>query len=84
MTKSKMPRVASVSFVGTLSTSFHAIIQLHFVVHVLVKLAAAPLRINNSSCDGHFDLVYEFVRNVVDYDKPKMMVKVSKFFDTIT
>jgi hypothetical protein len=50
----------------------------------VVKLAAAPLRRNNNSCDGHFDLVYEFVRNVVDYDKPKMMVKVSKFFDTIT
>jgi hypothetical protein len=50
----------------------------------LVELAAAPLRGSGNSCDGHFDLVYEFVRNVVDYNKHKMMAKVFKKFDTIT
>jgi hypothetical protein len=50
----------------------------------MVELVVAPLRGNSSSRDGHFDLVYEFVRIVVDYDKPKMMARVSNFFDTIT
>jgi hypothetical protein len=79
-----MLRVASVLFIGTLSTCFRVNLQLYFAIHVLVELAAAPLKGNSSSYDGHFDLVYEFVRNVIDYDKPKMTTRVSKLFDTIT
>ncbi len=79
-----MPRTAGILFVGTLSMSFRANLQLCFAIHVLVELAAAPLKRNSSNHDGHFDLVYEFVRNVVNYDKPKMMARVFKLFDTIT
>jgi len=63
---------------------FCANLQLCFAIHVLVELAATPLRRSGNSRDGHFDLVYEFVRNVVDNDKHKMMAKVFKFFDIIT
>lgn len=79
-----MPRVVGVLFVGTLSMSFRANLQLRFAIHVLVELATATLKGNSSSCDGHFDLVYEFVKNVIDYDKPKMTARVLNFFDTIT
>jgi len=79
-----MPRAAGVSFGGTLNMGFRVNLQLCFAVHVLVELAVAPLRGSGNSCDGHFDLVYEFVKNVVDYNKHKMMAKVFKNFDTIT
>lgn len=78
-----MPRTAGVLFVGTLSMGFRANLQLCFVVHVLVEIIVAPLGGSSSSRDGHFDLVYAFVRNVIDYDKPKMTARVSNFFDTI-
>jgi hypothetical protein len=66
MTKSKMPRVVGVSFVGSLSIGFCANLQLCFAIHVLVELAVAPLRTSSNSRDGHFDLVYQFVINAVD------------------
>jgi hypothetical protein len=74
-----MPRVVGVSFVGTFSMGFCANLWPNSVIHILVKLVAAPLKKNSSRHDGHFDLVYEFVRNVADYVKPRTMARVSKF-----
>ncbi len=34
-----------------------------------------------TSHDNGFDLVYEYVKEVIDYDKPKVVARVSNFFD---
>jgi len=70
-------------FEGILSMTFCANLWFCFTICVHVKLVTTPLKRSNDNHNSCFDLVYEFVTYVVDYDKLKMTTKVSKIFDTI-